>query len=320
MDVAEQLQTIYKERFGIDLTKESACIASDTCPTAANVADVLEADQHDCEMHIVQLVMGYGLGANENTRTSTETDEKGVAKKVQRIVTPGGAFPEGSRLIKCCRTLGLFFNKSPQRISAWDTQRDARELPKINFVDLAATRVGSIVMMFQSLMANYCLFSILQACDVEDFDKVWSKLSDLDFKSIQEMEAITNLLFSYAANDSQQSNAFNNFLLPYFRKALIKALYRDSYKVMCLGKQSPATRLKNWPRESRHVEDFTPNGLRCLARLREQLKLRMKAPKAYQCLSVLLDPVTKQFAENLLDEEGLFDSTRALLKEKHRDA
>ena len=36
--------------------------------------------------------------------------------------------------------------------------------------------------------------------------------------------------------------------------------------------------------------------------------------------SLLLDPGSKQFAENLLDEEGLFDSTRALLKEKHRDA
>ena len=34
---------------------------------------------------------------------------------------------------------------------------------------------------------------------------------------------------------------------------------------------------------------------------------------------MLLDPATKQFTENLLDEEGLFDSTRALLKDKHRD-
>ena len=68
------------------------------------------------------------------------------------------------------------------------------------------------------------------------------------------------------------------------------------------------------------VEDFTPNGLHCLNRLRQQLILRLPAPSPQQCLSVLLDPATKGFGEMLLEEDGLFRKTRALLEEKHRDA
>ena len=92
-NVAGQLQKTYDLRYGINLKTEAASVASDTCKAAANVADVLDADQHDCEMHVVNLTMGYGLGLKENTKTGKVPGEKGWVKKVKHIVTPGGAFP-----------------------------------------------------------------------------------------------------------------------------------------------------------------------------------------------------------------------------------
>ena len=62
-DVAAQIQKTYQARYNINLEVEAGCVASDTCPVASNAADVLlGADQHDCEMHVVNLVMAYGLG------------------------------------------------------------------------------------------------------------------------------------------------------------------------------------------------------------------------------------------------------------------
>lgn len=84
--------------------------------------------------------------------------------------------------------------------------------------------------------------------------------------------------------------------------------------------QTRDTRINNWPREPRLVSNFTDSGKKCLLRLQKQVEKRLPAPKANQCLSVLLDPVTKQFAKSLLSENGLYNETRALLKEKHRDA
>ena len=89
---------------------------------------------------------------------------------------------------------------------------------------------------------------------------------------------------------------------------------------MKLGRQPATTTQHNWPRISRQVEDFTPVGKHCIRRLQEQVRLRLPAPSASQCLSVLLDPATKQFAQNLLDEGELYLDTHELLKSKHRTA
>ena len=138
-DVGAQLQRIYKERFNVDLKVEATSVASYTCKAASNIADVLEADQQDCEMHIVLLVMGYGLGVKENTKTHQVTDDKGVVKKVQSIVTPGGAFPDGERIIKATRKCVNFFSKSPQRKERLELQRAAMDLPKISLANFPET-------------------------------------------------------------------------------------------------------------------------------------------------------------------------------------
>ena len=76
----------------------------------------------------------------------------------------------------------------------------------------------------------------------------------------------------------------------------------------------------NWPREERKVEDFTPAGKKCLDRLKEQIKARLPPLTALRCLSVLLDPATKPFAESKILGTQLFEETKLLLKIKHRAA
>ena len=73
--VTGQLQTVYQERYNIDLKSEAGSMASDTTHSAQNVGACVDAHQRDCQMHVVSLVILYSLGWNENTRTHTEIDE-----------------------------------------------------------------------------------------------------------------------------------------------------------------------------------------------------------------------------------------------------
>ena len=196
-------------------------------------------------------------------------------KKVQSIVTPGGAFPEGARLVKISRTCVNYFAKSPKRKGKLENQRIAMDLPKIALQNFPETQVAYVVPTYQSLLANHYILSTLSVSDAsDDFHQFWSKLSTQDFSAIQEMEAVTQILFAYAVNDSQQSNSFNTSHLPYYRKTMKAALYREAYDIMKLGRQSATTTQHNWPRVSRQVEDFTPVGKHCIRHLQEQVRLR----------------------------------------------
>ena len=186
-----------------------------------------------------------------------------------------------------------------------------------NFPD---TRVTYVVMVFQSLMANYALLKVYSDSD-KDFKKVWSKLSEEDMESIQEIEAVCRHVSQYAVGDSQKStNAFNSSMLPFYRQVLRANANKSKFQVMKLGRQAPTTTLNNWPREKKSVKDFTDAGKKCLERLQKQIDERLPAPKPERSLAVLLDPATKKFAEELLNEDtSLFNATRSLLKEKHRE-
>jgi len=65
-DVGDMMQMRYEERFGIACVVDGGSITSDACKAASNVADVLEGENNDCEMHVVNLSMGYGIGVKEN--------------------------------------------------------------------------------------------------------------------------------------------------------------------------------------------------------------------------------------------------------------
>ena len=58
------------------------------CAAAKNVSIHLSATQEDCGMHVVSLVLGYGMGIKGNTKIK-EVNGDDKMKKVTEIVTPG---------------------------------------------------------------------------------------------------------------------------------------------------------------------------------------------------------------------------------------
>ena len=70
---------------------------------------------------------------------------------------------------------------------------------------------------------------------------------------MQEMEALLLMCFEYSTNESQQSRAYTNSLLPWYRKVLCKTSYADEYEVMTISRQPATATLKKWPRGTMKV-------------------------------------------------------------------
>ena len=178
--------------------------------------------------------------------------QSGAAKKVQYIVTDGGAFPTGARIIRAARKQVNFFGTSCQRSARLDRDRVAMDLPSVALANFPETRVAFIVILFRSLLANSFLLQAYSGSDAE-FNKLRTTLSEEDQRSMQEMEAVMSVCFEYATNESQQSRAFNNSLFPWYRKALLKSSQKTTHDVMVTTRQPGKTQLKRWPREPRKV-------------------------------------------------------------------
>ena len=111
------------------------------------------------------------------------------------------------------------------------------------------------------------------------------------------MEAVLHACFDYSTDESQKSNSFNNSLFPGYHTALVKSANMNEYEVMKTTRMSSLTNLKNWPKETRKVEYFTPTGKKCLERLQLQIAKRPPKPAAMQCMSMLIDCTTKKYAK-----------------------
>ena len=81
-------------------------ITSDTASAASAVADEFDdTDQVDCELHIINLVLEYGIGLRENTSTK---------QGIKSVVTPGGELSEGKEIIRKMSKIADFIS-TPQR-------------------------------------------------------------------------------------------------------------------------------------------------------------------------------------------------------------
>lgn len=265
--------------------------------------------------------IAYGMGVKENKKKITEVVGDEV-KQTTRIVTPGGAFQEGARIVRECRLQGVYFDKSPQRKGRLDNVKKIVDGPDIEMQNFPETRVGYVVKTFQTTMANYENLKLLSDSDNE-FRPVFNKISKTDWQAIQEVEAVMKLLHIYSLDAAQQSSAGNSSLIPFYRKMMKTTAEKESFKVMSLGTVSnlpvsKTARIATWPRIKRKVEDFTDIGKHCLRRVKLQIDERLPPPTAKDSIAVLIDPVTKAFASFIL--EGLVDDTIEELKKTHREA
>ena len=326
--MADRLVAIFKERYGIDVKAEVSNVASDTTPSATNVADYLGTDQDNCNMHILSLILGYSLGVKENTKTVKVTGDNGTVHKETSIVTKGGPFREGKRIVKVAKKVVNYFGGSPQREKGLIDIRKQFTYPSITLQNPADTRVGYVIVMVRTILANVYLLNKMVGTS-DDFDKVWGALYSQDPNSIhqdlramQEMEAVCKTLADYALTNAQKSKDHDSHLLPMYRQMVKNIVDKTEFKVMRIGNRvSPNATLKYWPREIRQVSDFTDKGKKCFERLRHQMSERLPPLESRQCMATLLDPTTKLFAKVLLTAESatLYEETRSMLKLKHQE-
>ena len=190
-------------------------------------------------MHVVNLVIGYTLGIKENTKTHNET-VNGDVKKVKMIVTPGGEFTEGLRIIKLGKEMCNYFTGSPQRKDKLEDIVSCHHLPKIALTNYPDTRVAYASKLFGTLIANHYAF---RKIDDNNFDKLFGKLTDNDWETMQEMEAISSALAGYAVNEAQASGGFISSLRPYFRLALLAITNKKRFKVISTKRHGADTKL-----------------------------------------------------------------------------
>ena len=163
--------------------------------------------------------MGYCLGVKKNTKTDTIPENKGRTKTLWRTVTPGGAFPEaeGVRLGETPRKQVFFFTLPPECKNKLQTQKVTLDFLHCALTDYSKTITAYLVYTYQLLLTNHCLLVdiyFMVKFDKDYFQKLLVKFSNEDFRAIQELESVTQLLFACSANDSQEFSIFTKFLLP----------------------------------------------------------------------------------------------------------
>ncbi len=77
----------------------------------------------------------------------------GKAKKVRIVTTPGGALPDGERILKQGRKEVNYFSSSPQQADCLEKTRVTARLPKIGLKKFPATQVSYSVFMIHD--SNY---------------------------------------------------------------------------------------------------------------------------------------------------------------------
>lgn len=127
--VANVLTEVYKDRFNVDLSKDVKSAGSDTASAACAVSTQLGVEQEDCEMHVVNLSVQYGLGVKENYETLKFKQDDGSIKVERQIRTPGGPFPQGLSTIKLIKEIANYFDGSGKRKQDLSDTKDSYGCP-----------------------------------------------------------------------------------------------------------------------------------------------------------------------------------------------
>ena len=102
-NVARVLSDHVRYLYDLDLSSLSCKAGSDTANSAKAVAGHLVEGglNADCEMHVANFILSYGSGLRENYHMKVPEGQPEGTPKIRTVVTEGGAFPDGSRVIHC---------------------------------------------------------------------------------------------------------------------------------------------------------------------------------------------------------------------------
>ena len=102
-------------------------------------------------MHVINLILGYGLGVKENVKMVSEKLKDGSTKKTKVIITPGGPFEDGELIVQYCKNLVNYFG-SPQHKQELIDVIGINSLPEYSLKNPGETRVSSTVTLLQSVV------------------------------------------------------------------------------------------------------------------------------------------------------------------------
>ncbi|KAG1694269.1 hypothetical protein DVH05_021622 [Phytophthora capsici] len=191
--VADIIKARMQDRYNIDVDRYVRFPVSDTAGSARNVSDHFNStDQVDCLMHLLSLCLLYALGLKENTRN-----------RGQSVITPGGEFRNGLKVIQKLRHLATFFN-TPQRIAKLKQIKKALSLPAVNIEVDSKTRVGYVETLMRRSVLNHYAFAQYFEGALESETAVWSSISKDDWTLITEMEGLTNQLAQFSLGEVQK--------------------------------------------------------------------------------------------------------------------
>lgn len=197
--VAGVLSDVYKSCYNVDVLKDVKSAGSDTASAARGVSAQLGVDQEDCEMHVVNLCVQYGLGVKENYETIRFKQVDGTVNTHREIRTPGGSFPGGMATIKTIKEIANYFDASGKRKKDLQETKEGYGCPELGISNPGTTRVSSTVTMFQSAMANFFALSkhFMSTSDA-DFKKKWKDCwSSEHLWKVCILTMLTCLLLSY---------------------------------------------------------------------------------------------------------------------------
>ena len=89
--------------------------------------------------------------------------------------------------------------------------------------DFPETRVGYVIPLIQTLIANRHFYQVMSNKD-SDFAKLLAKLTAADWEMLAEIEGILNQIFVQSTSTAQENNASNTSLNPYYRRKVLRIL------------------------------------------------------------------------------------------------
>ncbi|OWY96050.1 hypothetical protein PHMEG_00033783 [Phytophthora megakarya] len=303
--VATTMKEKIKTRYDIDIESLTRFTVSDTTGSARNVSDHFEnTDQVDCLMHQLSLCLLYALGLKENTR-----------KDGTLIITPGGKFDEGLRIINLLRNLATFFGP-PARETKLKQIKNLYNLPCVNISIDAKTRVGYAVTLMRRTIYNFYAFSkYFETAPVKE-QAMWCEITSDDWNLIIEMEAITNELAAFSLGEVQKKSVSSSFAL-LFRKLLRMTMEKSCFPCLVLERPDPLSSEFTQRRELKDIKTFSAEGKKCLARLKHQWELRFPEQDENEIKAMLLDPRIKSKATLIVDDVDLLARVEKELELEH---
>ena len=129
--------------------------------------------------------------------------------------------------------------------------------------DFPETRVGYVIPLIQTLIANRHLYQVMSSKDA-DFAKLLKKLTVADWQMLAEIEGILNQIFVQSTSTAQENNASNTSLNPYYRRKVLKILDQNNFKIMDVEhKCGISDSVHNWPRKEVNKADLGQGGKVC---------------------------------------------------------